>query len=246
MKKPPMKAAAVVIVLGIAALVAKFMIFKDTFLYVGTLEATKVDLSARLAAAIQQIDVQEGDRVKQDQVLVKLTCEDIKIAARLAHENFERYLKLSTTGSATQEMMDQMRSRKEDADTRLNWCVVSSPIEGKVLSRYHEPGEWMSPGMKILTIANIRDIWAYIYVPQPLVARLSPGMKLQGILPELNSRKFEGVILKINDEAEFTPKNVQTRTERERLVFGVKVSFKDSNAEEILKPGMSIEVELPK
>ena len=68
---------------------------------------------------------------------------------------------------------------------------------------------------------------------------------LTGYLPELGDRKFEGIIVKINDEAEFTPKNVQTRTERERLVFGVKISFKETNADEILKPGMTIEVQLP-
>jgi HlyD family secretion protein len=64
-------------------------------------------------------------------------------------------------------------------------------------------------------------------------------------LPELNNREFDGKIIKINDEAEFTPKNVQTRSERERLVFGVKVSFLGANDQEILKPGMTIEVKLP-
>lgn len=121
-----------------------------------------------------------------------------------------------------------------------------APINGKVLSRYHEPGEWMNPGTNILTLANIHDIWAYIYVPQPLVAYLSYGMKLEGTLPERKGQKFIGKIIKINDEAEFTPKNVQTQNERERLIYGIKVSFKDSNAAEILKPGMTIEVALPK
>jgi HlyD family secretion protein len=82
-------------------------------------------------------------------------------------------------------------------------------------------------------------------VPQPVIAYLKPGMRLKGYLPEMSSREFDGVIEKINDEAEFTPKNVQTRSERERLVFGIKVNFHESNAEEILKPGMTIEVELP-
>ena len=48
--------------------------------------------------------------------------------------------------------------------------------------------------------------------------------------------------IKINDEAEFTPKNVQTKNERERLIYGVKVSFLGENEEEILKPGMTIYV----
>lgn len=129
---------------------------------------------------------------------------------------------------------------------RLGWCRITSPIDGTVLSRYHEPGELVNPGTKLLTLANIKDIWAFIYVPQPEVANLKPGMKLKGYLPELNNREFSGTILKINDEAEFTPKNVQTRFERTRLVYGVKVSFLESNTDEILKPGMTIEIALPR
>ena len=70
-------------------------------------------------------------------------------------------------------------------------------------------------------------------------------MKVTGRLAEENDRAFQGEIVKINSEAEFTPKNVQTQSERERLVFGVKISFKESNQDEVLKPGMTIEAELP-
>jgi HlyD family secretion protein len=245
MKKPPKKALIVVAAVIVLGAVAAFFLLREPFRYAGTLEATKVDLSVRLAAAIDQVRVQEGDRVKPGETLVTLGCEDYKIAARLARENYARALKLSTIGSVSAEGLDQFRNQKEDADIRLGWCSIAAPIEGKVLSRYHEPGEWISPGTKVLTLANVRDIWAYIYVPQPLIAQLAPGMKLTGYLPELDNREFEGAIVKINDEAEFTPKNVQTRTERERLVFGVKINFRDANAQEILKPGMTIEVALP-
>ncbi len=246
MKSPPRK---VILLLALALLggagFAAYLLLERPFRYAGTLEATKVDLSARLAAAIDEVRVREGDRVKAGDILVVLGCEDYKIAARLARESYARDVQLAKIGSVSQEKLDQARHQKEDAETRLKWCTIVSPIDGKVLSRYHEPGEWMLPGTKILTLANVRDIWAYIYVPQPLVAKLAPGMKLAGFLPELGDRRFEGVILKINDEAEFTPKNVQTRAERERLVFGVKIGFRDANAQEILKPGMTIEVVLP-
>lgn len=246
MKAAPKRVVVVVVAVAvIAGAMALYVFLKEPFRYAGTLEATKVDLSARLAAAIEEVRVQEGERVKEGEALVALACEDYKLAAKLARENYERNLRLSKIGSVSAEAMDQVRNQKETADVRLAWCTIESPIEGKVLSRYHEPGEWVSPGTKILTLANVRDIWAYIYVPQPLIARLSPGMTLTGYLPELGDRAFEGTIVKINDEAEFTPKNVQTRTERERLVFGVKVSFRDANADEILKPGMTIEVALP-
>jgi HlyD family secretion protein len=235
------------ILLMIIGLVAgvKYKFFKNDFRYAGTLEATKVDLSARLPAVIDHMNIREGDHVKTKQTLLTLSCEDFRIADKLANDNYERTLKLYKGGSVSKEVMDQITYKKQDAGLRIEWCSLKSPIEGQVLSRYHEPGEWVSPGTKILTIANIQDIWTYIYVPQTLVAQLSPGLEVTGHLPELGDKVFRGKIIKINSEAEFTPKNVQTREERERLVFGVKVSFAESNMKEELKPGMTIEVDLP-
>jgi HlyD family secretion protein len=229
-----------------AGVAVKIVFFSQGFLYAGTLEATKVDLSAQLASTIAQVRPEEGDRVSSGEQVVALSCDDTKVAADLARINFDRGTRLFKAGSMSKENWDQVRNRKEESDVQVSWCSIASPIDGTVLSRYHEPGEWVNPGTKLLTLANIKKIWAYIYVPQPEVSKLKPGMKLKGYLPELRNREFDGAILKINDEAEFTPKNVQTRAERTRLVYGVKVSFEESNAEEILKPGMTIEVALPK
>jgi HlyD family secretion protein len=235
--------AVIIIILGF---IIYEIFLKEPFLYSGTLEATKVDLSARLPAAIAEVRVNEGDRIKSGEVLITLSCEDFKIAAHLARNNYERNLKLLKSGFTSPETIDTLKTQMEDAETRVNWCTIVSPIYGKVLDRYHEPGEWMNPGTKILTVANIQDIWAYIYVPEPRVASLALGMKLKAKVSALNDREFEGTIIKINDEAEFTPKNVQTQYERERLIYGVKVSFNDTNADEILKPGMTIDIMLPK
>jgi len=234
----------IVFIIAVTALVV-FSFYNGQFRYAGTLEATKVDLSARLPAAIHELTVDEGDRVNKGQVLITLACEDFKIDARLAQNDYDRNRQLLKNNFIAPSELDQYHTRMEDANTKVGWCTITSPIDGTVLSRYHEPGEWMTSGTKILTVANIRDIWAYIYVPQPLVAKLSVGMKLKGYLPELNNKEFGGKIIKINDEAEFTPKNVQTQSERERLIYGVKVSFLESNIDEVLKPGMTIEIVLP-
>ncbi len=245
-KTPPKKKVMLLLVLLIGAgVAAKFVIFKEVFRYAGTLEATKVDLSARLPSTIATVKVQEGEQVTENQELVVLACDDLKVASDLANENFQRNLRLYKAGSASQEIFDQTKNRKQDVDVRVSWCTVRSPIKGAVLSRYHEPGEWVNPGTKLLTLANIKEIWTYIYVPQTMIAKLKPGMKLKAFLPELNEREFQGTIIKISEEAEFTPKNVQTRAERSRLVFGVKVSFAESNEQEVLKPGMTVEVKLP-
>ncbi|MGZ3688109.1 MAG: efflux RND transporter periplasmic adaptor subunit, partial [Bdellovibrionota bacterium] len=203
-----------VAILAAVVVILKFFVFKGEFLYAGTLEATKVDLSAKLSSTISAVNVHEGDHVQANQDLVNLTCDDVKVSADLANSNYQRNLRLLRSGTVSQDTMDQIKNRKDEMDVRQSWCKIVSPIQGTVLSRYHEPGEWVNPGTKLLTLANIQDIWAYIYVPQPEVSRLKPGMTLKAFLPELANREFEGKILKINEEAEFTPKNVQTRAER--------------------------------
>lgn len=249
MTDTPKKSKAKFVIVGaliVIGLLVNYFFFMNQFRYSGTLEATKVDISSQVSSTIGTVDVREGDHVKGSQKLISLTCDDIRVADALANENYDRNLKLFKSGTASQETLDLMKNHKDDADVRLGWCDIKSPIQGTVLSRYHEPGELVNPGTKILTLANIQDIWAYIYIPQPEVSRIKPGMKLHGHLPELGDRVFEGSVLKVNEEAEFTPKNVQTRSERQRLVFGVKVSFLGHNEDEVLKPGMTIEIDLPK
>ncbi|MDE2040364.1 MAG: efflux RND transporter periplasmic adaptor subunit [Elusimicrobia bacterium] len=242
-KKLAWAIAAALIAAGAAV---KLAFFQQRFLYAGTLEATKVDLSSRLNEPIAAVVPQEGDRVSKGEEVVRLLCDDVKVAAQLADVNYRRGLRLFHAGTIAPDAMDRVKNQKEESDVRLGWCSIRSPLNGTVLSRYHEPGELVGPGTKLLTLADIKDIWAYIYVPQPDVARLRAGEALTGYLPELGMRPFAGRIIKINDEAEFTPKNVQTRAERERLVFGVKVGFLGANEREILKPGMTMEIALPR
>ncbi|MEI6790529.1 MAG: efflux RND transporter periplasmic adaptor subunit [Myxococcaceae bacterium] len=242
-----MKARKIIIglvILGLLGLAAKIFLFKQDFSFAGTLEATKVDLSAQLPSTIFEVKVREGDHVTHGQELITLSCEDYKIALQLANQNYDRNNRLFKSGTVSEDTLEQFKNRKQETDLHLKWCSIASPINGTILSRYHEPGEWVSPGLKLLTLANIQDIWTYIYVPQPEVSKLKVGMKLIGRVPEIKDRIFEGTIIKINSEAEFTPKNVQTQSERTRLVFGIKVSFLGSNQDEILKPGMTIEIKL--
>ncbi|MEI6805246.1 MAG: efflux RND transporter periplasmic adaptor subunit [Myxococcaceae bacterium] len=242
-----MKTRKILIGLVLLSLVGfgiKLILTPKDFSYAGTLEATQIDLSAQLPSTIASVSFREGDHVTANQELIKLSCEDFTLASRLANQNYDRNLRLFKSGTVSQDTIDQVKNKKDEADLRVKWCSIASPIHGTILSRYHEPGEWVGPGIKLLTLANIKDIWTYIYVPQQEVSKLSVGMKVKGVVPEIPGREFEGTIIKINSEAEFTPKNVQTQSERTRLVFGVKVSFLGSNEEEILKPGMTIEIKL--
>ncbi|MGZ3770424.1 MAG: efflux RND transporter periplasmic adaptor subunit [Bdellovibrio sp.] len=239
MNKKKIISLAIIVVLLISAYAVKNIFFKNTFSYAGTVEVTKVDIPARISSVISEIPVEEGQTVAKNQPLVRLSCEDIKIAYSLAKSNYERSKKLYHGGSISQENFDLVKNKKEEAELKNQWCDIFSPLKGTILTRYYEPGEMVAPGSKLLTIANLEDLYAYFYLPHDEISKLKIKEKVRAVIPELDNKEFDGYISYINPEAEFTPKNVQTRDERTRLVYAVKVAF--SNPDGILKPGMTLE-----
>lgn len=231
------------IIIGVVAFGIWRYIQQKNFRYAGTIEATEVDLSPQVTGVIDSITVKEGDPVQAGQTVLSIKGEDYKLALDQAEREYKRAVNLHASGSMPDESFERLRTRRDEAQLRVSWCTIKSPLTGVVLDRYHEPGELVGPSMKLLTLADVNQMWAHYFVPQPLLAKLSLGMKVTGTLPELKDKKFEGTITSIRDEAEFTPKNVQTREERTRLVYAVKITF--DNAEKILKPGMTVEVALP-
>ena len=240
-----MKKKIIPIVLIAAVAAGVFLKLKGggEFRYAGTIEATEVDLSARSPGVIDSYGAREGDPVKKGQTIAALDCADLKLAAGIAAEDFKRAEELYAGGSVSKENYGRLKYRRDDSALKVEWCSVKSPVGGRLLYAYKEKGELVAPGTKLATVADFSEVWAYIYVPHDALAALKPGMELKGYLPEAGDKEFAGRISVIHSEAEFTPKNVQTRKERTRLVFAVKVSF--PNPDGTLKPGMTLEVKLP-
>ncbi len=240
MKKRIPVIIAVLVLAGIVAFVAGK---RSQFLYAGTVEATTVELSSRLMGTIEKVTVQEGDNVKKGDLLVSISGDDVRVAADAAGRDYRRAVQLLADGSMNRETFDRLKFKYDDAMVRLSWCTISSPLEGTVITRYHEPGEMVNPGTKLLMLEDLSTVWAYIYVAHDGLAKIKTGMTVEGVVAEANMKTIPGTIIKINEEAEFTPKNVQTRNERTRLVYGVKINF--NNADRFMKPGMTVEVKLP-
>jgi len=221
-----------------------FVIPNGESIYVGTIEVTEVDVAPRVNSLIGERVVDEGDVVKKGDVLYRLTCEDYKVNALKSTNDFKRAEKLLATGNMSPQQYDTYKKAYDDAMLQIDWCTVKAPIGGTILTKFHEGGDYVYTGTKLVAMGDLNDVWAYVYVDQPLLVSLSIGQEVTGILPELNNKPIPGRIIHIKDEAEFTPKNVQTRKERTRLVYGVKIRF--DNGEKLLKPGMPIEVKFTK
>ena len=222
-------------------LIAALLFFRNTeFAYSGAVEAVEIDISPKLSDTITKFYVKEGDKISKGQTLFVLEGKEILAAFDFANKEFERTSQLYGKNVVSKEIYDAQKYKYDAASIKKEYLALKSPIDGKVLYKYYNEGEMAAAGRKVLTVADLKEMDVWVYLPHDMIAFLNVGDKVTGFLPEAD-KEFAGHIYIINDEAEFTPKNVQTRKERQRLVYGVKLRF--ANDENLtLKPGMTLEV----
>ncbi|HUT08851.1 MAG TPA: efflux RND transporter periplasmic adaptor subunit, partial [Candidatus Latescibacteria bacterium] len=115
-------------------------------------------------------------------------------------------------------------------------CTIMAPASGIVTHKAVEPGELVTPGATIVTLAELDNVYVMIYVTENELGRIRLGGAAEITIDSFSDKVFEGRITYISPQAEFTPKNVQTKQDRVKLVFGVKVEIE--NREGLLKPGL--------
>lgn len=120
-------------------------------------------------------------------------------------------------------------------------AVLVAPFDGIVSIRHREPGEIVAPGMPVISLINPADRWVRVYIRQDLVGRLDLGARVIITSDGFPGREFAGEVVHIATEAEFTPRNVQTREERVKLVHAVRVRIV-GDADLALKPGLAADV----
>ena len=131
-------------------------------------------------------------------------------------------------------MYDVQIAQKEDM---LRKCRIVSPVAGTVLTRYVEEGETVTSGKPIFRIADMNDVYVRAYFSTSQLADLKIGSKVK-VYPDDGSdrlKEYDGTVTWISEQAEFTPKNIQTRDDRADLVYAAKISVANDG---YLKLGM--------
>lgn len=118
--------------------------------------------------------------------------------------------------------------------------VVASPLNGVVLTKNFQSGEYVNPGSAIATVGDLNDCWVKIYLSSAQLGLIKFGQPVQVKVDAFPNKIFTGTIKEISQNAEFTPRQSITQQERANLVFYVKVKL--DNSEGILKPGMPADV----
>jgi len=131
---------------------------------------------------------------------------------------------------------DQARLSLESAKDDVDHLTIRAPLDGILTHKLVEEGELVFPGSGLFAVSDLSVVTMTLYVSEKDLARVFVGLDAQIEIDAYPGRRFEGKVVSISPEAEFTPKNVQTRDDRVKLVFGVKLSI--PNSDEIFKPGM--------
>ncbi len=208
-------------------------------------------------------DLLYGAQVEQArEAVASATSQSAVVKAQLdgVDITLARIRKLLSTGSATEMQLDDAETQESVlkaqqqvvqaqvvqaeaalhlAKTQLAYTQVRAPVSGTVIRRDVELGETVLPGSALMTLADLSTMEVKVYIPGPMLGKIRLGQRVDVVTDSYPDRRFSGSVATIADEAEFTPKNVQTRDERVRLVYQVKVRV--PNPDGVLKTGMPVD-----
>lgn len=249
----------------------------------GRLEATEVEITTKLAARIAKITVNEGDDVKDGEILARMDTKSLDARLRQAEAEVKRVRQERIYAAATiaqrkseltlaEKDLDRSRllyenenialeqlqrnqtavqtanaalaaakaqlasaeaaieaaiARTETITADIDDAILKAPISGRVLYRLVEPGEVLGAGGKILTILNLTDVYMTVFLPTKDAARIAVGAEARIVLDAIPGKAIPAKVSFVAPKAQFTPKEVETRTEREKLMFRIKVKIEE-------------------
>ncbi len=123
------------------------------------------------------------------------------------------------------------------AQTQLDRLTLRAPTDGTVVATMINVGETVLPGVTLLTLADLSEVYLTVYVPAIRLGEVHLGQQVDVTVDSFPARRFEGQVVYMADQPQYTPRNVATKEERANTVYGVKIRL--PNAEGLLKAGMA-------
>ena len=163
-----------------------------------------------------------------------------QVAVAQAHLEAARAEPSSEQLAVAQAQVSSARAALNVIKAQLDKQALVAPIDGVVLVRAVEPGEVVTPGAALISIAHLDDLSITVYVPEDRYGQIRLGQEARVSVDSFPGRVFSGTVAYIADQAEFTPRNVQTAEGRRTTVFAVRIDLADD--QDGLKPSMPAEV----
>ncbi|MEQ1567915.1 MAG: efflux RND transporter periplasmic adaptor subunit [Myxococcota bacterium] len=148
----------------------------------------------------------------------------------------------AANAQAAAEQVRAVEASVSRAELAVAECKIEAPRSGIVETLAFEIGELVGPGMPVAALVDLHEVSATFYLPNAELGGAKVGQTARVEADAWPGRAFDGRVVRVGPEAAFTPRNVQTRTDRDRLVYPVEIEI--PNAEELLRPGMPVQVTL--
>ncbi len=197
--------------------------------------ASKPDITTQIAYLQEQLNKQLSEKTRIENLLKD------NAATQKMLDDVNSSIKMLETQIAAQKSTLQKSNNSIDAQSssiemqiaqvqdKLSKCSVSSPINGTILNKYAEAGEFAAIGKPLFKVANINDMTLRAYVTSGQLINLKIGQEVE-VSANFGGKKilkYKGIIEWISPKSEFTPKNIQTQKDRENLVYAVKIGVKN-------------------
>ena len=131
----------------------------------------------------------------------------------------------------------QARAQLADIDAQLAEMQIAAPADSILEVLSVRVGDVLPPNREVATLLLPQHLWVRVYVPEPWLGRIKIGDHVRVRVDSFPGTDFDGVVEQINRQAEFTPRNVQTVSDRIRQVFGVKIRLPSDDQR--LRAGMA-------
>jgi len=194
---------------------------------INVLKQQKENLSVDLIRIQNMMSTGAATQKQLDDITGQLKVIDDQIAATLAQKN------------AASKDINVVNSNQQLLNEQLAKCHITNPIDGTVLEKYAEPGEVTAAGKPLYKIADLKTILLRVYVSGGQLEKVKIGNSCTVMIDQGKKeyKSYPGTITWVSNQAEFTPKIIQTKEERVNMVYAVKISVPNDGTVKIGMPG---------
>jgi len=204
---------------------------------------TKFDSATALLRQAEEKSslMKEGPR-KEDIAGARAEVAKADASLRTAEANRIELQRKEEELNARQAEIARSRAQEGISESQIDDTVVTSPIDGVVLMKSAEVGEVLAAGTTVVTIGDLDHPWLRAYINETDLGRVKLGQKVSLTTDSFPGKVYSGQISFISSEAEFTPKQIQTKEERVKLVYRIKIDVDNQSHE--LKNNMPVDAEI--
>ena len=214
---------------------------------ISSVESNKPNVSTQVAAIREQLLKQQTERTRVENLLkseaaTQKQLDDINSAIVVLERQLTAQLStLNNSVSSINAQSSALEIQIAQIEDRLSKCIIQAPIAGTVLAKYTEAGELATIGKPLFKVADMKHVFLRSYFTSGQLADIKLGQTVR-VFADFggdNRREYRGTITWISDKSEFTPKSIQTKKDRENLVYAVKIAVENDG---YIKIGMYGEV----